>query len=169
VLIGLRGAGKTTVGEIAAPSLGLPFVDTDREIARRFATPAELIAAGRVDELRAAEEALVDEIVRGPPALLSLGGGAVESPTVRAALRPWRAVLLDAPDAELARRIEDDRAPRPSLTGLPLLAEIRLLRSRRFALYTALDPMMIATGGREPREIASEIRERLEADSIDAQ
>lgn len=168
VLLGLRGAGKTTVGSLLARRLGLPWFDTDLEVAARVAPPADLIALGRVDELREAEAAVVAELARLPSAVISLGGGAIESPGVRAALRPFRAILLDAPDPELARRIESDRAERPPLTDLPLLAEIRTLRARRFALYTALDPMIIATAGRPPEEVAAEIGERLAAERLRA-
>ncbi len=161
-LLGLRGSGKTTVGRLLAARLGVPWHDTDHSIAATtLASPAELLSSGRIAELRAAECRVVAELSQLTAAVISLGGGAVESPEVLAALHDWRAFLLDAPDAELARRIAGDPSPRPPLTDRTPLEEIAILRERRFALYTALDPVIIATAFRSPTEIVDEILIRL--------
>ena len=160
-ILGLRGSGKSTVAPLLADRLHIPWWDTDRWVADHLAPPPELIVSGRTADLRAAEVAAIVELSRLPAAVLSLGGGAVETPGALDPLRSWQGILLDAPDAELARRIEADTGPRPPLTDRPLLEEIAILRSRRWALYTAIDPLIIATASRSPESIVDEVLHRL--------
>jgi shikimate kinase len=95
VLVGFMGAGKTTVRRIIAERLGQPFVDSDvlieqrlgREIRDVFATEGEAY-------FRELEHATVADLVRGPEAVVALGGGAVEDLRTRAVLRNARVVYL---------------------------------------------------------------------------
>ena len=163
VLIGLRGSGKSTVGALLARLLGVPFHDTDRWIAARGPSPAELLRSGRLETLREREDEAVEALSDLPAAVLALGGGAIEVPGIRGRLAPWWAVLLEASDAELERRLTADPAPRPPLTERPLSEEIALLRARRSALYRELDPLIIATDARTPELIAERLARGITA------
>ena len=77
VLVGLMGAGKSTVGRRLAARLGLPFVDTDAEVARA----AGLAVAQMFDRLgeaafRERERDAVARLAAGPPRVIAAGGGA---------------------------------------------------------------------------------------------
>jgi shikimate kinase/3-dehydroquinate synthase len=88
-LVGFMGAGKTTLGALAAVRLGRRFVDLDRELARSARqTIPELFEQRGEAEFRVLEaEATLDALCHQKPAVLALGGGAVESPGIRKALR----------------------------------------------------------------------------------
>ena len=127
VLTGFMGAGKSTLGHALAERLGRPFVDTDDEVERATGrTVAELFDEG---SFRGHEERVVAAaLAHGEPAVVALGGGAVETEGVRKALQPACTVLLDvdvdaawarcrggerplAQDESAFRRLHEERAP----------------------------------------------------------
>ena len=75
------GAGKTTIGREVARLTQRPFVDTDEEIERRHGSIAQLFEERGEGEFRRIEEAFVAEVLaRDEPAVIALGGGAVDWP-----------------------------------------------------------------------------------------
>lgn len=170
-LIGLRGAGKTTVGRALANLSGVDYYDSDALVAELSGrTPDEWILRGEERVFRDWERRAVSQIATRPVAVFALGGGGAMQPEVREALRDWSVVLLDAPDATLVERIESDRAGRdqtgsgthrPALTDLPLSEEIAELRVRRFTVYRKFATFAIDTAERSPSQIAAEIERRL--------
>jgi shikimate kinase / 3-dehydroquinate synthase len=132
-LIGFMGAGKTTVGERVADRLDRPFVDLDRDIEQGEGLPiAELLERG---DFRAREEAhAVRALATRPPAVIALGGGAVTSEAVRAALALHaRTVLLHVEVGEAWQRA--------SGTGRPLARDevaFRSLYEERRPLYATV-------------------------------
>jgi shikimate kinase len=145
-LIGLRATGKSTIGARLAERLRLPFHDSDQLLAARGASPSRVLREEGLASFRARESAVVRELATQPRGVLALGGGAIESPEVRAALAPWARVLLDAPDEELLRRMASADAPeRPPLTDLSPAEELGRLRAERASLYTSLATVMIRT------------------------
>jgi shikimate kinase / 3-dehydroquinate synthase len=105
-LIGFMGAGKTT----AAQALGATAADTDELFAARHGPVGEFFAGRGEEAFRAAEEEIVLAALADPRLdAVALGGGAVGSPRVRAALARHRVVHLDAP-LELARARVDGSA-----------------------------------------------------------
>ncbi len=83
------GAGKTTLGMQTAERLGRRFVDLDREIERglRQAIPEIFEQRGEIEFRVREQEAALETLRSGPPAVVALGGGAVTSPKIREALR----------------------------------------------------------------------------------
>ena len=82
-LVGFMGAGKSSVGALLAERLGRPFVDTDASIEQLSGrTVQELFALGE-SEFRAEEAAAIRRIIAGPPAVIALGGGALEREETR--------------------------------------------------------------------------------------
>jgi shikimate kinase len=78
VLVGFMGAGKTTVGRIIAERLGQPFVDSDVLIEQRLGRSIrDIFNTEGEDYFRELEHATVADLVRGPEAVIALGGGAL--------------------------------------------------------------------------------------------
>ena len=165
VLIGMRGAGKTTVGRELASRLGATFLDTDEEIERRAGRSIAAIFAeeGEVG-FRHREAELIREIAMRPPGVLSLGGGAILDGANIAALRPFaRFVWLHAPVEVLWNRISQDprtASGRPVLSSLVGCEEFREMLESRESIYRALSDQIIDTDGRTPAEIAVELGQR---------
>lgn len=93
LLLGMRGAGKTTLGRLAAEHLRIPFVDADELFCERHApnTPKSFVASHGWQAFRQAETELLRELLKliqegGKPMVISLGGGIVEEECNRAAL-----------------------------------------------------------------------------------
>ena len=104
VLIGMPGAGKTTVGKQLAALLGHPFVDTDEEIARQTGrTPAEILRADGEDAFRAVESEVLRKVGKELGQVIACGGGVVTRAENLAPLRQnGKIFLLLRPLAELA-------------------------------------------------------------------
>jgi shikimate kinase/3-dehydroquinate synthase len=103
-LIGFMGAGKTTLGAPAAMRLGRRFIDLDRELERSLQqTIPELFEQRGEAEFRVLEaEATLSALCNERPAVLALGGGAVETPSIRRALKENALTVLVDVDAQTA-------------------------------------------------------------------
>jgi shikimate kinase/3-dehydroquinate synthase len=136
VVIGFMGAGKTTLARELAEARGVAHVDTDALLVERFGRPiADVFAAAGEAAFRAAEEEVVLRVLDGggEDAVVSLGGGAVLSERVRAALAPHTTVLLDVPlDVAWARAAGHGR---PRAADRDAFAA---LHAERAAIYEAL-------------------------------
>lgn len=155
VLIGFMGAGKTTVGQLLAERLELPFVDSDLVIEHRTGRSVREIFAERGEpHFRELEHQVVAELLAGPPAVVALGGGAVEHPGTRALLVAGQGtvVYLQVSWQEAKGRLGDD--PSRPLLGSPGLAEIY---RRRLAWYEQLATLRVPTDGRSPHEVEATI------------
>jgi shikimate kinase len=106
VLVGLMGAGKSTVGRRLAKRLGLPFVDSDIEIEEASgASTAELFERFGEHDFRDGERRLVARLVNGEVRVIATGGGAFIDPRTRQLLNERAiTVWLDAPIDVLAER-----------------------------------------------------------------
>lgn len=152
-LIGFMGAGKTTVGHIVAERLGAPFVDTDVVIEQRLGRPIRSVFEREGEaHFREIEHLTVAELVRGPEAVVSLGGGAVQDARTRAVLRNARVVYLQVGYEEALVRIRGDEY-RPMLHR-PDLSE---LYARRRPIYQELAAITVSTDGRRPDAVALDV------------
>ncbi|MCL6739843.1 shikimate kinase [Sphingomonas sp. RB56-2] len=106
VLVGLMGAGKSTIGRRLARRLGLPFVDSDVEIEEASgATTADLFERFGEHDFRDGERRLVARLVNGEVRVIATGGGAFMDPRTRMLLNERAiTVWLDAPIDILAER-----------------------------------------------------------------
>ena len=87
-LVGLMGAGKTTVGRRLAQALGLPFVDADEAISTAAGRSIEDIFAERGEcEFRRGERQVIARLLAGPAHVLATGGGAFIDPNTRALMK----------------------------------------------------------------------------------
>jgi 3-phosphoshikimate 1-carboxyvinyltransferase len=135
VVVGMRGAGKSTFAAALARATGLPQVDTDSLFEQRFRPIAAFVAQYGWHNFRDQEAALVAEAVR-PGRIVATGGGSIEHPATQTLLAEHALVLwLDADAATLRARIAADARARPSVTGSPVDQEIDALLARRRPLF----------------------------------
>jgi shikimate kinase len=120
LLVGMMGAGKSTVGRLVAARLGRPHLDTDMEVERSAGESVSAIFSTRgegwfrLEESRVLAEVLAGEV----PAVVSVGGGAVLDPAHRVALRAGGTVVwLRARPETLGRRV-GKKGDRPLLAGV---------------------------------------------------
>jgi shikimate kinase/3-dehydroquinate synthase len=142
------GAGKSTLGQRVAARLHRPFLDVDARIEESEGSIRKLFEQGVFREV---EERVALEALMQPPSVVALGGGAVETPAIRQALRARATTVLVEVDVEAAWE-------RASGSERPLAqdeAEFRELYARRQPLYDevaderARDPdgIVLAAGG----------------------
>ncbi|HEY0931448.1 MAG TPA: shikimate kinase [Gemmatimonas sp.] len=144
VLVGLPGAGKTTVGRSVAKALGRPFLDFDLEIERRAGmSVARIFAELGEPAFRRMEVELTRELSAAPPMILSPGGGWVTNSGVIAMLRPPGCLihLLVSP-AEAVRRLSRSRTTRPLLLQADPSVKMQALWDARAGLYNSADTIL---------------------------
>ena len=136
VLVGLMGAGKSTVGRRLARRLGLPFVDSDSEIEEAAGTTAaELFERYGESDFRDGERRLVARLVDGTVRVIATGGGAFVDPRTRELLNERAITIwLDAPVEVLAERT-GRRDTRPLLRSGNRAGTLARLAEQRQPLY----------------------------------
>ncbi len=160
VLVGPPGAGKSTVGPLAAELLDVGFRDTDLDIVRTAGKPiSEVFVDDGEPAFRALERAAVGEALSGHDGVLAVGGGAVLDPATQAQLGGHRVVLLDVDLPAAARRVGLDR-DRPLLLGNPR-AQLRRLLEQRRPVYASLASATVDTVARTPEEVVDAVLEVL--------
>lgn len=135
-LVGLMGAGKTTVGRQLAKRLGRTFYDSDHEIVERTGVPIPTIFEIEGEEgFRRREAQTIADLTSGTDIVLATGGGVVINPDNRTRLREtgW-VVYLNVPPAMLFERTRHDRN-RPLLRVPDPLAKLEELHRQRDPLY----------------------------------
>ncbi|HEY2238173.1 MAG TPA: shikimate kinase [Streptosporangiaceae bacterium] len=154
VLVGFMGAGKTTVGQLLARRLGLPFADADIVIADRAGIPVPRIFAERGEPaFRELEHETIASLLAGPRLVLALGGGAVEHEQTRRVLAAAEhTIYLHVRyEAALDRVGGDDGRP---MLRRPDLAEVY---RRRLVAYSEVATLTIDTEGRVPELVCTDI------------
>ena len=141
VLVGLPGAGKSTIGKLVAKALGWPFLDFDVELERRMGKSiARQFSEFGEAAFRAREVALTRELVTAPSTVLAPGGGWITSPEVVDLVRPpGQIVHLRISTATALRRVSRARVVRPLLKTSDPKASMEALWERREALYNQAD------------------------------
>jgi shikimate kinase len=136
VLVGLMGAGKTTVGRRLAKRLRLPFVDSDEEIEKAADRKiSEIFERFGEASFRDGERRLIRRLIAGPPKVVATGGGAfVDAETRALILDHCIAVWLKAEPETLAARV-GRRNHRPLLRDKDALATLRDLGEVRNRYY----------------------------------
>ena len=163
VLVGLMGAGKTTVGRRLASRLGIPFRDADTEVERAAGiTISELFARYGEAEFRRGEQGVIRRLLSGPPIVLATGGGAFMDPLTRAAIRDAAtSVWLRCPLDVLVRRVSG-RQHRPLLDGARPREVLAALMERRQPVYAEAD-LTVDCGSDGPDHTTAKVLEALDA------
>lgn len=141
VLVGLPGAGKSTVGRGVAERLGRSFLDFDQEIERREGkTIAEIFGEKGEGYFRELERAITEELRLVGNMILAPGGGWVGNDGVVALLRPpARMVYLRLRPETALSRLGAERSSRPLLMRPDPIGELRRLFELRKAHYERAD------------------------------
>lgn len=144
VLVGLPGAGKSTLGPLVAQQLGLPFVDLDLFIeARAHRRVSEIFALDGESTFRGLERDATAHLATRPSLVLSPGGGWMTQPEVVALLRPPGRIIHLAVSSETAlARMGNEVTLRPLLGGINPLHALDDLRWRRAAAYATADAVV---------------------------
>ncbi len=163
VLVGLMGAGKTSIGRRLAARLGLPFQDADAEIELAAGcTIPELFARYGEAYFRDGEKKVIRRLLAGPPAVLAYGGGAFMDPDTRAATRE-RAISIwlrcDLPT--LVRRVAS-RENRPLLANQDHAATLSRLMALRHPIYAEAD-VIVDCGDEMPETTTTQVLDALVA------
>jgi shikimate kinase len=147
ILVGMMGAGKTTIGRQLAHALGRQFLDLDHDMEARCGVRIALIfdIEGEAG-FRKRETALLDECSRLQGMVLATGGGAVLAPENREILKSRGVVVyLRAGVDELYRRVARDRN-RPMLKASDPRQRIAELIAQREPLYESVADITLDTG-----------------------
>lgn len=162
-LVGLMGAGKTTVGKLLAKMRGCEFYDSDHEIEKRTGVNIPLIfeLEGEVG-FRKRESQVVADLAAMENIVLATGGGVVMLPENREVLKMHGTVVyLCASVNELCNRTKGDRN-RPLLQNGDPRAKLQALYDLRDPLYREIADMVVETGGQPVINIVNEIESRLQ-------
>ena len=161
-LVGLMGAGKTSVGRYLAKQLGKTFYDCDHEIERRTGVKIPVIFEIEGEAgFRARESAVLAELTKLDDIVLATGGGAVIRKENRDHLvHRGTVVYLHAAPADLWRRTRNDRN-RPLLQTADPQAKLAQLFAERDALYREVATVIEDTGSQSVRNLAHRLEQRL--------
>ncbi len=141
-LIGLPGAGKSTIGQAAAAKLRIPFIDLDCEIERATGKSIGRIFAEDGESAFRAMELEATERLPRKSAIVAPGGGWISNEAVRVLVpRAGPAIYLRVEPRTAARRLGTAAVERPLLAGDTVQALERLLAARR-ELYESADAVV---------------------------
>jgi shikimate kinase/3-dehydroquinate synthase len=161
VLVGLMGAGKTSIGRRLAARVGLPFRDADAEIelAAGCSIP-ELFSRYGEGDFRAGERRVIRRLLAGDPLVLAFGGGAFMDAETRAAVREEAvSVWLRCPLPTLLRRVAG-RDNRPLLADGDPSDILQRLIDARYPVYAEAD-VIVDCGDESPDATTSRVLSAL--------
>jgi shikimate kinase len=140
VLVGMMGAGKSSIGRKLAHVLGMPFVDADSEIenAARM-TILEIFATHGEAYFRAGEARVISRLLAGGPQVLATGGGAFMREETRAAIRDKGVSVWLKADFEVLMRRVRRRTDRPMLKTDSPAETLKTLIAEREPVYATAD------------------------------
>jgi shikimate kinase len=158
VLVGLMGAGKTSVGKRLALLLGVPFVDSDSEIAQAAGMSIpEIFASLGEPAFRDGERRVIARLLAETPKILATGGGAFIEPRTRAEIRGRATSIWIRADLDLLWDRVRDRPGRPLLQAPNPRAVLAELAASRSPIYAEADVTVDSRRGASHEAMAREI------------
>jgi XRE family aerobic/anaerobic benzoate catabolism transcriptional regulator len=158
-LIGLRGAGKSTLGRMLAAERGVGFVELDREIEREAGMDISAVFELHGQPgFRRLERRVLERLVTEPAgAVLAAGGSIVADPaTFALLLGNWRTVWVRASPEEHMQRVIDQGDLRPMQDNRQAMDDLRAILASREQLYAKAD-LVLDTAGRTPAQSFQEL------------
>ncbi len=161
-LVGMMGAGKTSVGKLLAQRLGKRFVDADQEIEARCGVTIPVIFEIEGEQgFRQRERAIIDELTQQPDIVLATGGGAVLAEDSRARLHSRGVVVyLKTSASEIWQRTRRDRG-RPLLATADPQQRIVQLLAEREPLYAAVAHITVESTQDSVKAMVNRLVDRL--------
>lgn len=147
VMVGLMGAGKTSIGRALARHLGIPFVDSDKEIEKAAGcSVVDIFAMYGEQEFRRVEEKIIERLIDTPPLVkvISTGEGAFITPAVRKIVMDKALSVWLKADLELLVKRTNFRHTRPQLLNTDSRKILAQLINERYDTY-ALANVMVET------------------------
>ncbi len=155
VLVGMMGAGKTTVGRRLAAQLGMDFVDADTEIEEAAKCSIEDYFAQHGEEaFRAGERRVIARLLDGPVGVLATGGGAYMSQETRDLIAEKGIAVWLRADLEVLLERVMRRSHRPLLKNGDPEGTLRRLIDARYPVYAKAD--ITVQSGRGPHDAVVE-------------
>ena len=145
VMVGLMGAGKTSIGRALARNLGIPFVDSDKEIEKAAGcSVVDIFAMYGEQEFRRVEEKVIERLFDTPPLIkvISTGEGAFITPTVRKMVLEKALTIWLKADLELLVKRTNFRNTRPQLLNTDSHQILAQLINERYDTYAMADIMV---------------------------
>ncbi len=155
-LVGLMGAGKSTVGRRLAAKLGRPFVDSDDEIEKAAGlSVADIFALHGEDEFRRVEHKVLQRLLSGPPQVLATGGGAYLKPETRELMRKHAVTVWLNADLETLWKRVSRRNHRPLLQRPDAKQVLASLFDERRPIYELADLTVPSVDGPHSKTVVS--------------
>ena len=158
-LIGLRGAGKSTLGAMAGKALGLPFVELNREIEDQAGMPVNEVMAfyGQEGYRRLEAQALGRIVATHDAMLLAVAGGIVAEPeTFKTLLTHFHTVWVKASPAEHMARVRGQGDMRPMAGNPEAMDQLKFILTSRETLYDQARAKL-ETSGRTPEQSLADL------------
>ncbi len=163
VLVGMMGAGKTSVGRILASKLALPFVDADAEIeAAAQSTIEEIFAHDGEAVFRSGERRVIARLLDGPVAVIATGGGAFMNADTRARIAERGLSIWLRADLDLLLKRVARRKDRPLLKTGDMRETLTRLLAEREPVYAMAD-ITVDSGEQSAELVADKVLAALQA------
>ena len=160
VLVGVPGAGKTTVGKLLAKSLGVNFFDSDQVIESRAGkSVSDIFTQDGEPAFRKLEHDVIVELLDSNNVVLALGGGSLGNDETRAKVKDATTVWLVAGLAQAVDRVGMNRN-RPLLLG-NVRGQLADLMAAREPFYKEVAAIAVDTSKLIPSEVVTEIVSEL--------
>jgi shikimate kinase len=165
VLVGLMGAGKTAVGNLLAARLGVPFKDSDQEMVRAAnMSIAEIFERDGEPFFRLKETQVLERLLKGPPCVLSTGGGAYLSAENRLLISEFGVAVWLKADLDLLWSRVRHKDTRPLLHVPNPKAKLQELYDARLPFYEKAEIAVEAERGLSLEEMTDKVMRALLAD-----
>ena len=155
ILIGMMGAGKSSIGKMLAAHIGAHFIDSDTEIekAAKMTIP-EIFKLHGEAYFRDGEKRVFKRLLEGQPAIIAAGGGAFAyNPTREIILESGFSIWLKVNRETLIRRISKRPEKRPILAKGNIEQTISRLMEERYPVYAEADIMVESDDGKRPQTV----------------
>lgn len=160
VLIGVPGAGKSTVGAVLAEQLNCTFVDTDLVIEERAGKSiSDIFIQDGESHFRQLEKLVISEALASNDGVISLGGGALMNSDTRELVKQHDCVWLQAGLAQAVDRVGMNKN-RPLLLG-NVRGQLAELMAAREPLYVECAKFAVDTNDLSPKEVADQIKKLI--------
>jgi shikimate kinase len=159
VLVGLMGAGKSSVGRRLALALGVPFCDADTEIEiAATMTIAEIFERFGETHFRDREAAVISRLLQNNAQVLATGGGAFMSSETRAAIDKRGVSLWLKADLETLMKRVRRRSDRPLLKNTDPEGTMKKLIDQRYPVYAQADITVVSIEGPHEQTVEATIK-----------